>query len=76
MYFFFLLDSAFQLIAETPFAGFRFRSAPAFGRFVPAPPYAEGSKNLGLSQNGVDRETKAKGLLSLFLYPYATSLIH
>jgi hypothetical protein len=40
--------------------------------FVPAPPYAEGSKRRcpttpkGLSQNGRDRETKAKGLLSLF----------
>lgn len=45
--------------------------------FVPAPPYTKGSKNLeGLSQNGIDRETKVKGLLSLFLYRYATSLIY
>jgi hypothetical protein len=36
--------------------------------FVPAPPYAEGSKKpRGLSQSGIDREIKVKGLLSLFL---------
>jgi hypothetical protein len=34
---------------------------------LPAPPYAEGSKKVeGLSQNRIDREIKAKGLLSLF----------
>jgi len=57
-------------IPEKPCVEFRFRSAPAF-------PYAEDSKTWeGLSKNGVDRETKVKGLLPLFLYPYATSLIH
>jgi len=44
--------------------------------------YAQGTKTSccsttkGLSQNGIDREIKVKGLLSLFLYPYATSLFY
>ena len=41
---FLLQDLIFQRVAETPCVGFRFRSAPAFRIFGPAPPYAEGSK--------------------------------
>ncbi len=45
---------------------FRFHSAPGFGRFVPAPPYAEGAKNLGgLSQN---MKIKTEGKFNLNSY--------
>jgi len=79
---FLLSDLLILHIQEKLRVAFRFHSAPAFRIFGPAAPYAEGSKRKcpttpkGLSENGIDREIKVKGLLSLFLYRYAISLIY